>query len=195
MDIDLFQAELKTCHECVVPHGLGKGIQRRISIVRLRQIGDRRTDDEGIEAHVLNALDLRRQRINAGRSRTCDKALRGERRTHTANGLAYIVGVAHETQAKLIHGGSAKSLGIPETDQLSASKGQGVESGDSRPSLPRGIRIVQPVVIEIVVRGQLPPMLTVGVYTETRLVVSYDLSLRGGRKSRVPSIGIGDVLQ
>src|SRR5712691_6863710 len=38
-------------------------------------------------------------------------------------------------------------------------------------------------------------MRTVGVCAETHLIVSYDLSLRGGRKGGVPGIGIGDVLQ
>src|SRR5712664_1951270 len=141
--------------------------------------------------NILNALDLRVQGDNAFSAN--DKTLRREARPHAALGGPNVGGISHKAHVKFIDGGTAERLCISEIDQLSASRGQRIESGNIGSSHCCWIRIVYIVVIEVIICRKLAPALAGPVDAQARLVIPYLLALRTRRKFGGSSVGTRNV--
>jgi hypothetical protein len=68
--------------------------------------------------------------------------------------LADIVFVAKKTQVKFVNHCCAVNCREAGTDELRASLGEGVEAGNARAALRRGVGIVEPVIVKKVVKGE-----------------------------------------
>src|SRR5690242_3990533 len=153
----------------VVDHGQG--------IVGLRQVRNGRSDDEGVEGDVLNALDGRRERDNARRARSGDKTLRRQAGANATRRASDVVRRPQETQAQFVYGGGSEGLRVSKVDQLRAAQVQRIESRHAGAPLSGWIGIVQAIVVEIVVSREQAPTLAAIVDTKTALVVPQNFSV------------------
>ena len=126
---------------------------------------------------LITGPAARRQRGRA--RRCCRRTLAGQtlRRRAATVGRLDVVGAAHETEAQLVHDIGAEGLCIAEVDQLGPAEIQGCETGDTRSTLAGGIRVVEFVIVEEIVRGQHSQSVRIGIETETAFIVAEDLAV------------------
>src|SRR5215471_9305017 len=126
----------------------------REGVVRLRQIRDRGSNHERVEADILDAFDSRRKHRDSRGSRSRDKALRREARPDTSRWLADIVSGPHVAEPYFVHGGTVEGADVAQADELRTSEVKRGEAGHGRAALPGRVGTVLAVVIEVVVRGK-----------------------------------------
>ena len=129
-----------------------------------------------------------------GRAVGVGESLGGEGHVASADGLAEVGVVAHETEVELIHHGRAERLCIAERQQLGAPGGEGVEAGNAGAALGDGIGIVEIELIDEVVGGEVSPA-RVGIEARAGLVVPDGLVVGRSGKGAGGRVGRGDVLQ
>ena len=171
-----------------------KGIRVLERIVVLVQPGDRRADDEVVEDHILHALDRRPLGKNAGRAAAGHKPLRRQCGSHPAHRRSQDVDIAQVRGLQLVDRARTECPGVAQADQLGPALGRGIEPRHRRASLLRGIRIVQRVIVNRVVAGDLPPS-GFRIDADRALVVAQRLVLGGGGELAVRQVGSGYVLQ
>ncbi len=156
--------------------------------------GDRHAHDEGRERDIFDAFKLRRLHDDARCARAGHKSLRRQAHAQAAVRLADVVRIANNAHMKFVHGRRTEDFRVAERDQLRSPDGQCVETGDAGAALLAGIRVVQPVIIEEIVAGELSPA-RVGVDPSRRFVISYGFRISRASKIDPRRYWAWDVLQ
>ncbi len=109
-------------------------------------------------------------------------------------GLANIVYVAEEPQVKLVDGSGSEDLGITEGQLLRLANSERVKTGNARAALAAGIGIVQSVIVDEIVSGDLADA-RVGVDVSAGLVVPHGFRVGGSGELVDANVGCGNVLE
>ncbi len=190
MLVDLVDVELAAEFEGVRADGAGEAVAEVEGVVDLGYVGDGNAHDEGGEGDVLDAFELRGLDEDAAVG-GAGEALRGEADAEAAFWLADDVGVAEIAEVKLVDGVCADDLGVAEGEELGAADEERVEAGDAGAGDGAGVGIVEGVVVDEVVGGELAEA-AVAVDADGALIVAD--GLREGGRWRIdsaPTLGEG----
>ena len=156
--------------------------------------GDIHAEGEVIEGYVLDAFNARVEGNDAKRTGAGDKALRGQGGSDAAHRLADDVEVTHVAEVRLVDRVRAESLGQAEAEELRASVGGGVEAGQVGSALGSGVGIVEIVLIDEVVGGEIPPA-CIRVNARSRPCCRREFRSAMSGKTVGADVGLRDVLQ
>ena len=148
----------------------GEAIAEVEGVVDLGFVGDGYAHDEGGEGDVLDTFELRGLDEDASVIRA-GEALRGQADAETAFRLADDVGVAKVAEVKLVDGVCADDLGVSKGKELRAADKEGVEARDAGAGDGAGVGVVEAVVVDEVVGGELAEA-AVAVDADGTLVVA-----------------------
>src|SRR3989442_14072543 len=113
-----------------------------IGRVVLVDTGDGYAHYEAIEDNVLHTHEPRRLHNDARSAGSRHETLRGDTHTRSAAWPADIIRVSCRTEVKIIDHVRAERLRQAQCEQLGASDGHGVETGNTRTALLSGIWII-----------------------------------------------------
>ena len=113
-----------------------------------------------------------------------DKTLRLQGDTQTSMRLTDIVRISQEPDMKFVDRRGSQDFRVGDGDFLRAPDCQSVETRDARAALPAWIRIVEPVIVDKVVSGELSQA-RIGIDAASRFIVSDGFGeRRSGEKIR-----------
>ena len=147
-------------------------------VAGLLDAGDRHAHRKCIEDEVLDAVELRREDDDARSSRAGHETLLRDLHVRAAVGHADVVVVVREAGVKVVDGVQPERLRTAERPQLRAAERQRVEARHIRAALLAGIRVVETVVVDEVVRRQQTEAAGVAVHAKRPLVIAHRLRKR-----------------
>ena len=163
-------------------------------VVPLKGVGNRNAHHKGRERDIFHALELRSLDDDTLRPRAGHKALRLKRHSQAAVRLANIVHISQEPDVKFIDRRWAEDLCIADCDFLGLPDRQSVKARDARAALPAGIRIVQPVVVNEIVTGDLAQS-RICIHAGASFVIPHGLGIGGSRKQIGADVRRRNILQ
>src|SRR5271165_257513 len=173
----------------------GKAVAKLEGIVILIEAGDGGSDDVIVEIDIFDSLVLGTSGNDARLTFRIHKSLTGKGGANPADRITEDVCVAKIRKVKLIDSSHAKGFRLTESQELSSSVRLSVETGNVCTALLSGIRIIERIIVEHVIGGELTKAPADSVNSTGCFVVAESLIVSGRRERAIGIIGRRDELQ